>query len=573
MHRFCTREIFRWLLLCAVATATPAYSYDLIYRSGFQAVTDAPASDAEAARFLTMATFGPTAAEIAHLRRVGYRQWIDQQLAMPTTLERPAVEALDAGVQNPGQSHRRAQWFLVAVTAPDQLRQRAAWALSQIMVASDQGNKLNQDPVALAEYYDTLARDAFGWFDNGSTWHPGTYPTLLADVTYSPAMAKMLTYVQNSKANPALNLSPDENYAREIMQLFSIGLIERNMDFSPKLDGSSNPISTYTPAIITANARVFTGLSYDPNYSDSFRNYPTNGPGWTIADYLPMFCYESHHDEASKSVIDGNLIDNPAPNCGSDIAQLLTILSDHPNVAPFISRQLIERFTTSNPTPAYIERIANVFADNGHGVYGDLGAVIKAILTDPEAQYGAVSPPMPNTFGKAREPLLELTEFWRYYHSAAPGGVYALSSTTPAYGQAPLDATSVFNFYLPDYKPPGELADANMFGPEFQIESESAIVTTANDLTGRANAYVGNPANTGSTITVDLSALFALANDPASLVAQVNHDLMYGSMSSTMQARLVTMVGDIPYSVSTPQARVIGLLQVVFASPEFAIEK
>jgi len=148
-----------------------------------------------------------------------------------------------------------------------------------------------------------------------------------------------------------------------------------------------------------------------------------------------------------------------------------------------------------------------------------------------------------------------------------------LSSTTPAYGQAPLDATSVFNFYLPDYEPPGELADAGMFGPEFQIESESAVVTTANDLVGRGNAYVGNPANTGSTITVDLSALFALANDPASLVAQVNHDLMYGSMSSAMQTRLVTMVGDIPYTASTPQARVVGLLQVVFASPEFAIEK
>jgi len=578
MLGFCTRRSCRrlgcgWLAACAIAIATPAFSYDLIYRNGFQPVADTPASDAEAARFLTMATFGPTAAEIAHLRSIGYDQWIDQQLAMPATLERPAVQALDAGVQNPGQSHRRAQWFLTAITAPDQLRQRAAWALSQILVASDQGNKLNQDPVALAEYYDTLARDSFGWFDSASAYHAGVYPTLLADVTYSPAMAKMLTYVQNSKANPALNLSPDENYAREIMQLFSIGLIERNMDFSPKLDAGNNPIPTYTPAIITANARVFTGLSYDPNYSDSFFNYPTNGPGWTIADYLPMFCYESHHDEASKSVIDGNVIDNPAPNCGMDIAQLLTILSDHPNVAPFISRQLIERFTTSNPTPAYIERIANVFVDNGHGVYGDLGAVVKAILTDPEARYGAVSPPPPNTFGKAREPLLKLTAFWRCYSSAAPGGVYALSSTTPAYGQAPLDATSVFNFYLPDYEPPGELADAGMYGPEFQIESESAVVATANDLVGRASAYLGNPANTGSTITVDLSALFALANDPASLVAQVNHDLMYGSMSGTMQARLVTMVGDIPYTVSAPQARVVGLLQVVLASPEFAIEK
>jgi len=560
-------------LLAAASASSSAFGYDLIFRGDFSTVADAPASDAEAARFLTMATFGPSATDIARLRSIGYMQWIDQQLAMPASLERPSVQALDAGVQNPGQSDRRAAWFTIAITGPDQLRQRAAWALSQILVASDQGNKLNQDPVALAEYYDTLARDSFGYFDANGAYHAGVYPTLLADVTYSPAMAKMLTYVQNSKANPALNLSPDENYAREIMQLFSIGLIERNLDFSPKLDAGNNPIPTYTPAIITANARVFTGLSYDPAYSDSFYNYPTNGSRWTVADYLPMFCYESHHDEASKTVIDGNVISNTAPNCGPDIAQLLTILSNHANVAPFISRQLIERFTTSNPTPAYIERIATVFNDNGHGVYGDLGAVIKAILTDAEAQFGAASPPMPNTFGKAREPLLKLTQLWRYYGSAAPNGVYALGNTTSAYGQAPLDSTSVFNFYLPDYLPPGELADAGMFGPEFQIESESAVVATSNDLAARANAYAGNPANTATTITLDLSALFALASDPASLVAQVNHDLMYGGMSSTMHDRLVTMVGAIPYTVSTPQPRVIGLLQVVLASPEFAIEK
>jgi uncharacterized protein (DUF1800 family) len=570
MLRSRTRGNFRWLVFFAITATTPAFSYDLIFRNSFQVVTDAPASDAEAARFLTMATFGPTAAEIAHLRSVGYGQWIDQQLAMPTTLERPAVEALDAGVQNPGQSHRRAQWFLVAITASDQLRQRAAWALSQIMVASDQGNKLNQDPVALAEYYDTLARDAFGYFDNGG-YHAGVYPTLLADVTYSPAMAKMLTYVQNDKGDPVLHLSPDENYAREIMQLFSIGLIERNLDFSPKL-ASGITIPTYDQGMVTGAAHVFTGLSYDPQYSNGFRSYPTNGANWTIADYLPLFCYETHHDETSKTVLDGHVINNPAPNCGPDIAQLLTYIANHPNVAPFISRQLIQRFTTSNPTPAYIERVANVFLDNGHGAYGDIGAVIKAILTDAEAQYGAPAPVAPYVFGKAREPLLKLTVLWRYYNGAAQSGVYTVSPAS-AYAQAPLDSPSVFNFYLPDYLPPGELADAGLFGPEFQIESESAVVATANDLTARVNAYVGNSSNTSSTIAVDLSALFAKANDPAALVAQVNHDLMYGSMSSAMQTTLVNMAGLIPYSTLAPQPRVLAVLQVVLASPEFAIEK
>jgi len=563
--------LVRWMLLATIAATTSAQAYDLIFRGNLELVTDAPQSDAEAARFLTMATFGPTQSDIAHLRAVGYGQWIDQQLAIPTTLERPTVETLDGGVQNPGQSDRRAQWFKVAVTAPDQLRQRAAWALSQILVASDQGNKLSQDPVALAEYYDTLARDAFGWFDGSNSYHAGVYPTLLADVTYSPAMAKMLTYVQNDKGNAALHLAPDENYAREVMQLFSIGLIERNLDFSPKLD-NGNTIATYDQSKVTGAAHVFTGLSYDPQYSDGFRSYPTNGASWTFADYLPLFCYETHHDEAPKTVLDNHTIANPAPNCGPDIAQLLTIIAQHANVAPFISRQLIQRFTTSNPSPAYIERVATTFLDNGHGDYGDLGAVIKAILTDAEVQYGAAPPPAPYVFGKPREPLLKLTALWRYYRGAAQSGVYAVSPAS-AYAQAPLDSPSVFNFYLPDYLPPGELADAGLFAPEFQIESESSVVSTANDLTARVNAYAGNAANTANTIAVDLSALFALAGDPAALVAQVNHDLMYGSMSAAMQATLAGMVGLIAYSTAAPQPRVLALLQVVLASPEFAIQK
>jgi hypothetical protein len=187
-------------------------------------------------------------------------------------------------------------------------------------------------------------------------------------------------------------------------------------------------------------------------------------------------------------------------------------------------------------------------------------------------QFGAPAPPSPYVFGKAREPLLKLTALWRYYNGAAQNGIYAVSTATN-YAQAPLDSPSVFNFYLPDYLPPGELADTGLFAPEFQIESESAVVTTANDLTFRANAYVGNASNTAGTIAIDLSTLFALANDPAALVGQVNHDLMYGSMSSAMQTTLVSMVGLIPYTVTSPQPRVTALLQVVLISPEFAIQK
>jgi uncharacterized protein (DUF1800 family) len=558
------RILFRLAFVALLgAVAIPVY-----------AVTDAPQSDAEAARFLTMATFGPTAADIAHLRKIGYGQWFAEQLAMPATLERPYVENLDSDVKSPGQRDRIAIWFGNALTAPDQLRQRAAWALSQIFVVSDQGNKLNGDPVALAEFYDTLARDAFGYNDTHGNHHAGTYSNLLIDVTYSPAMGKMLTYLSNDGQPSDPGVSPDENYGREIMQLFSIGLIERNADFSPQLkDGQT--IATYASPVVQANARVFTGLSYNPVYSNGFFSKFVSGPKWTIADYLPMYCYESHHDLGMKTVVDGVLINNPLPNCDQldasshgDIKQLLGILASHHNVAPFISRQLIQRFTSSNPSPQYIQRVVAVFLDNGHGVYGDLGAVIKAILTDTEAVSGIA--PAPYVYGKAREPLLKLTALWRYYGAAAHTGIYRLGNMTHSYGQSPLDSPSVFNFYLPDYYPPGELADAKLFGPEFQISGESNVVATANDLTNRANTYLGKDGNTHDTIAIDIRNLVGLAGTPSVLVAQLNHDLLYGGMSAGMNATLTSMVANVSVD---PTIRVTSALQVLLASPEFSIQK
>ena len=577
MNTHCFRRCGGLLMLAALtAFSVPASAYDLIFRGGFQIVTDSPPSDAAAARFLTMATFGPTPADIAHLRAVGTSQWIAQQLSMPTTLERPYVENLDSQVQNPGQKDRLEIWFNNSVTAPDQLRQRAAWALSQIMVASDQGNKLGQDPISLAEYYDILARDAFGYYDSGNVYHAGTINTLLTDVTYSPAMGKMLTYIKNEGQFPIdSGLSPDENYAREVMQLFSVGLIERNQDFSPVLiDG--NTVPTYGPDVITANARVFTGLSYNTIFPNGWNGYVKDGPNYSPAQWMPMSCYENHHDEGSKLVIDGILIENPTPNCdqldtqpNGDIKQLVNILANHHNAAPFISRQLIERFTSSNPTPQYIQRVVNVFNNNGHGVYGDLGAVIAAILTDPEATSGATGTSA-YVFGKMREPLLKLTALWRYYGAAAPDGIYIIPSPTQKYGQAPLDSPSVFNFYLPDYLPPGEMADATLYGPEFQISGESSVFAVANDLTTRANQYVGASGNTDSTVAINISALVADAGTPSALVNDLNHDLMYGSMSSTMQTTLINMVQAVS---SDPTVRTTSALQVLLASPEFSIQK
>jgi len=560
------RAMFSLSLSLVMLAPFHAHAYDSLFYGGFEAVTDAPSSDAEAARFLTMATFGPTPTDIAHLRAVGYKQWLLQQLSMPATLQRPTVEALDADDPTPGQADRLNAWIKNALTAPDQLRQRTAWALSQIMVATFQQSKLGNDPIALAELYDTLARDAFG-----------AYPTLLYDVTRSPAMGKMLTYIRNKAGNPDLGTYPDENYAREVMQLFSIGLVLRGMDFRPIVDEHGDPIPTYEQATVSAYAQVFTGWSY----TSGFNSNPV-GPNWSPADYQPMICYDSHHDEThAKTLLSysgnyGNDYDPfvlPANNgCENDLSQGLAIIANHPNVAPFISRQLIQRFTTSNPSPAYIERVANVFANDGAGVYGDLGAVIAAVLTDPEARYGnaATPPPAPLVFGKAREPLLKLTALYRYYNAHARDGSYSFLNYQ-AYLQVPLGAPSVFNFYLPDYLPPGELADAGLFGPEFQIMNESSVFTAANDLRDRTLAYVGNPDVDDHTLALDLSSLQTIANDPDALVAAMDHDLMYGGMSTHMHATLASMVAAMP--ADDPIDRVTSALQVVLASPEFAIQK
>ncbi len=555
--------------------ALPAAAYDLIFQGNFQVVADAPASDAAAARFLTMATFGPTQAEITRLRGIGVGQWIEQQLSMPTTLERPYVEALDADNSKPGQKDRMQIWFKNSVTGTDQLRQRVAWELSQIMVASDQGNRLAGDPVSLSEYYDVLARDAFGYYDDDDAFHGGTINTLLTDVTYSPAMGKMLTYIHNEGQFPqGSGLSPDENYAREVMQLFSIGLIERNPDFSPVIvDG--NPVPTYPPSVITANARTFTGLSWNFIVPNGWTATVNTGPHYSPAMWMPMSCYEGHHDENPKTTVDGIVIDNPTPNCDQvdpdsvgDIKQLVNILANHHNTAPFISRQLIQRLVTSNPSPQYIERVVDVFDDNGHGVYGDLGAVVTAILTDTEATTGVTGNSL--VFGKLREPLTKLTALWRYYGATATDGIYAIPSPSQRYGQAPLDAPSVFNFYLPDYLPPGEMADAGLFGPEFQISGESSVVAVANDLNLRANQYLGASGNDDSTVAIDISSLVAIAATPSALVDQLSHDLMYGSMSAAMRATMINLVTNVS---TDPTKRVTSALQVLLASPEFSIQK
>ena len=570
-------------VLC-LGTPAAAHVYDHLYGNGFDTPADAPGSDAEAARFLTQATFGPTPAEIARLRALGYREWLAQQLGMPATAARPVVEqviaARTAGGQGIGQSQRLNRWFWTATYAPDQLRQRMAWALSQIFVVSDQSSSISQDYIPLTEYWDLLARDAFG-----------TYRGLLGDVTWNPTMGRYLSHFRNQKAGSTTQ--PDENYAREVMQLFSVGLVQRNLDFSPVLDGQLVPLPTYDQTTISQTARVFTGFTYadaptgsgPPNYSGA--NFYAGGVT-SAAQYAPMACWGTElfpasgtgssnmrHDIGAKTLLAGFTL--PAnQTCAQDVNLALDNIAGHMNVAPFIARQLIQRFVTSNPSPGYIQRVATVFEDNGLPDHerGDLGAVIQAILLDAEARTpGAAS------YGKLREPVLRLTALWRAWGAQAPaadayGEVKMIGTLNfvNAFGQRPLSSPTVFNFYEPDYAQPGPIADAGLFAPEFQITNESTTYSLSNGLyafSAQAYAGMGNPPSDRPLL--DLSALATNAANPAAMVALANARMLGGGMSPNMQTTLGNMLAFM--SGASANEKAWSLVYLVALSPEFAAQR
>ena len=552
------RTVLIGLVVCAgllgVRDAN-ALLHDPIFGASFEAPTDLPANDAEAARFLTQATYGPTVAEIARLRAIGYSEWLRQEFNKPATAARPYMEAVNDARLADGQSgvshnNRLDRWFHTAATGSDQLRQRAAFALSQILVISDQNSTLGGEPIQVSEYWDILARNAFG-----------NYRELLDEVTWNPSMGKYLSHFRNRKASADGLRQPDENYAREVMQLFTIGLIERNLDFTPILSGGQ-PIPTYNQNVVTEYAKVFTGFNYN--------NATTISNGTNT--YLRMTCIETEHDTTLKTVIGGSTI--PAgQDCPTDVDDGLDLLFAHPNIAPFISRQLIQRFTSSSPSPAYIQRVAQKFLNNGFGERGDLSAVVRQVLMDPEAR----NAPTTNS-GKPREPMLKLTAMWRAWDAQMPAadtyGNIPMGMTNPSgtFGQRPLGADTVFNFFEPDYQLPGAIANAGLYSPEFQTLNESTLTSASNSYyTYSWNSYVGMSSPPSNRPLLNLAPLVALASDPTAMVAEVNKRMMYGSMSSNMQSVLRNMLIFMDGASATDKART--LVYVTALSPEYAVQR
>ncbi len=497
---------------------------------------------AEAAAFLRQASFGPTAASIDQLIHQGYASWIDEQFSKPTSLQAPYLRGL---AQKATQDDRVEAWMRFALQGDDQLRQRVAFALSQIFVVSER-SALADYPLGLATYQDLLATHAFGNFRQ-----------LLTDVTLNPSMGVYLSMLGNIKPDPVRNIRPDENYARELLQLFTIGLVELNVDGSVKLDGQGQPIPTYDQSVVEGFAHVFTGWSFggSPQFGQPSFDYEQ-----------PMIAFDFLHDVDPKLVLRGAMLP-VGRTARQDLDAALDNIFAHPNIGPFIGKQLIQRLTSSNPSPGYISRVAGKFNDNGSGVRGDLAAVVKAILLDAEARQPAADAP-----GKLTEPILRLTALWRAFAGRSGSGRLFAGGLEFAIEQSPLRSPSVFNFYRPDYAPPGEMRSLNLLAPEMQIVTESTSANLGNLL---AFATFGaNSSTTGldpNVIYIDVSAEQAIANDAVRLVEQVADKLTGGAISSNLKSEVVAMVERIPANL--PAARAAEAIHDVMISPEYAVQR
>jgi uncharacterized protein (DUF1800 family) len=463
-------------------------------------------SAAAAMRFLEQAGFGPRPADVMQVQQLGFQGWLAQQYAAPAgTL----YSAPGGGVVN----SMSARFTTNAVMGNNQLRQKVAFALSQLFVVSL--NKLFYS-TQMAPYQEMLYANAFT-----------TYPNLLNKVTLDPAMGVFLDMVNNDKANPAAGSVANENYAREVMQLFSIGTNQLNLDGSLVIANGS-PVPTYDQTTVQNFAKVFTGWTFGqtPGQSSYFPNH--------TYFLSPMIAFDAHHDMTAKTLLNGTIL--PAGQSAvQDMNAALANIAAHPNVAPFISRYLIQHLVRSNPSPAYIQRVATVFNDNGLGVKGDMQAVITAILLDAEARAGDNGSAQLSTFGHLQEPVLFLSSVLRAVNGTVDDSNY-FSWDLFNMGQDLFNAASVFNYYSPQFH-----VGANL-GPEFQIQSPWAAVYRVNFMDGLFGAYSGTQATYGPGTTVDLSPWMSLANNPAALVDALDSTFTHGQMPATMKSNIVTAV-------------------------------
>ncbi|MBX9797562.1 DUF1800 family protein [Sphingomonas sp.] len=504
-------------------------------------------SAAQASRFLQQASFGATGADIDAVQSRGFSTWIDDQIALPRTAHWDWLVANNytaTTFQNNSQGFDNSVWRQM-ISEPGQLRQRVGMALSEIMVIGVDGLNLSWRQFAGAVWLDILLDNAFG-----------NFRTLMERITFSAPMASYLTYLNNRRANPTTGSVPDENYARELMQLFTIGLNRLNMDGSLVLSGGQ-PVDTYSQTDVSQLARVFTGFALD-------------GTDNSTPDRLrrPLVFNNANRETGTSSFLGATV---PA---GSDGATAVRIALDaifaHPNVPPFISRQLIQRLVTSNPSPAYIQRVSQVFADNGSGTRGDLRAVVRAILLDTEAR-GDATLTQP-TFGKLREPVIRLTNWARAFRATSAGGLWPIGDTSSAntrLAQSMGRSPSVFNFFRPGYSPPNTSFSANnLVAPEFQITNELSVIAYVNYMQAAIQNGIGND------VRADYAEVVALATDSTALVDRVNLLLAANQLSAATVGAIRAAVDSIATTATNAALnRVYTAILLTMASPEYITQR
>jgi uncharacterized protein (DUF1800 family) len=516
---------------------------------------------ADASRLLEQATFGVTASDLANVQSIGIDAYLAAQLNVapsqytgfsytphtaPSTCKSDGTPGDAASICARDQYSNfqvQRQFFIHALTGPDQLRQRVAFALSQIFVVS---NIEIYEAYGMADYQNMLLKDAFA-----------NYRTLLQDVTLSPVMGHYLDMANNAKTNAAAGTEPNENYGREVLQLMSIGVNALNADGSLQLDSSGAPIPTYDQAVVDGFSAIFTGWTYPPLAGATAKwNDPINFDG-------VMVSVAAQHEPASKLLLDGLTTSaNQTPE--QDLKTALDDIFNHPNVGPFIGKQLIQHLVTSNPSAAYVARISAVFANNGQGVRGDLGAVVTAILTDPEARGDA---PTATDYGHLREPAEFVTAPIRSLGGQSDG-VY-LESASAAMGQPIYGAPSVFNYYPPSNLLPG----TSTLAPEFAIANAATALARANFINTVIvqGGVAADPTVTGSTGTSIPLNSFAATTDPTALVAQFNQTLMHGSLSAQASAIIASAVAS--QNAATPLAGAQTAAYLILSSGQYQVER
>ena len=487
----------------------------------------------------------------------GYEAWIDSQIDKSPSLHQTLMMTMlsEEGLtlngtcehRHESQRARADAWWENALHGKDQLRQRMAFALSEIIVISQKNDALFCQAKGMANFYDIFINKGFE-----------NYLDILQEITFHPAMGAYLSSLFNEKSRAEKNILPDEDFAREFMQLFTIGLHELNDDGSRIKNHIGDERATYSQEKITTFSKVFTGF----HYGDTFSKIRTKE-----SEVTDMRVFIAKHDNSEKYVFNGVIL--PAegePNY--EIKSAIKNIFEHHNTAPFISRQLIQRFVTSNPSPGYILRVSNVFNNNGSGIKGDLKAVIKAVLLDKEAINGHRT--LPHTFGKIKEPLLRLSGLLRAYNAKKEGERYRFTKTNSSFGQEVLSAHSVFNFFSSNYSPHGPLRDQGMVSPEFEILNSQTITTTTNDLRKYSIGTKLDYKNSNIEL-IDINDLAVLAIHPERLVEKLDMDLTAGSMSKGMKEILIDFI--VKIDSNDLELRAKEALFLVITSPEYAVQR